>query len=171
MKFSERLTSPQSNDRKELMTKKSLKSDPDQAATFITDVVIPLNPSDPAADPTDQQGQALVRFRNLLKYRIGCDVRNDDLKHCARSASLACLYEKMLEMRRTQPHYSIAELGTIKAPTFVMAGEFDCVKRQHTDQLAKAIPGAKEVILKGATHVAPLFQPDLVNAQILKFLE
>jgi pimeloyl-ACP methyl ester carboxylesterase len=80
-------------------------------------------------------------------------------------------YQKMMEMGRTQPHYSVADLGTIKAPTLVMAGEFDCVKRQHTDQLAKAVPGAREEIIKGATHVAPLFQPDVVNPHILKFLE
>jgi pimeloyl-ACP methyl ester carboxylesterase len=80
-------------------------------------------------------------------------------------------YEKSIEMWRTQPHYSMADLGTIKAPTLVMAGEFDCVKRQHTDQLAKAVPGASEEIIKGATHVAPLFQPDVVNPYILKFLE
>jgi len=80
-------------------------------------------------------------------------------------------YEKTMEMWRTQPHYSVADLSTIKAPTLVMAGEFDCVKRQHTDQLAKAVPGAREEIIKGATHVAPLFQPDVVNPYILKFLE
>lgn len=79
--------------------------------------------------------------------------------------------EKMTEMSRTQPHYSVADLSTIKAPTLVMAGEFDCIKRQHTDQLAKAVPGAREEIIKGATHVAPLFQPDVVNPHILKFLE
>jgi len=80
-------------------------------------------------------------------------------------------YEKSIEMWRTQPHYSVADLGTIKAPTLIMAGEFDCIKRQHTDQLAKAVPGAREEIIKGATHVAPLFQPNVVNPHILKFLE
>ena len=74
-------------------------------------------------------------------------------------------------MWRTQPQYNVADLGTIKAPTLVMAGEFDCIKRRHTDQLAKAIPRTNEEIIKGATHGAPLFQPDSVNAQILKFLE
>ena len=80
-------------------------------------------------------------------------------------------YQKSIEMWRTQPQYNVADLGTIKAPTLVMAGEFDCIKRRHTDQLAKAIPRTNEEIIKGATHGAPLFQPDSVNAQILKFLE
>jgi pimeloyl-ACP methyl ester carboxylesterase len=80
-------------------------------------------------------------------------------------------YQKIIEMWRTQPHYRVTDLGTIKAPTLIMAGEFDAIKRQHTDQLAKAIPGAREVIIKGATHAAPLLQPDVVNAHILEFLE
>jgi hypothetical protein len=42
-------------------------------------------------------------------------------------------YQKIIEMWRTQPSHSVADLGTIKAPTLIMAGEFDCIKRQHTD--------------------------------------
>jgi pimeloyl-ACP methyl ester carboxylesterase len=80
-------------------------------------------------------------------------------------------YEKLSEMQRTQPHFSVADLGTIKSPTLIIAGEFDAIKRQHTDQLAKAIPGGREEIIKGATHAAPVLQPDTVNAHILKFLE
>jgi pimeloyl-ACP methyl ester carboxylesterase len=96
----------------------------------------------------------------------------DFYKHIAPDpAHWPVLYEKITEMWRTQPRYSLADLGTIKAQTLIMAGEFDCIKRQHTDQLAKAIPGANEEIIKGATHGAPLFQPDAVNAHILKFLE
>jgi pimeloyl-ACP methyl ester carboxylesterase len=79
-------------------------------------------------------------------------------------------FQKVAQME-TQIHYSVTDLGAIKAPTLVMAGEFDCIKRQHTDQLAKAIPGATEEIIKGATHAAPILQPDVVNANILKFLK
>lgn len=81
------------------------------------------------------------------------------------------LAQKLAEMWRTQPRYTVAVLGTIKAPTLIMAGEFDCIKRQHTDQLAKAIPGATEEIIKGATHGLPLEQPDVVNAHMLAFLQ
>jgi pimeloyl-ACP methyl ester carboxylesterase len=96
----------------------------------------------------------------------------DFYKHIAPDpAHWPVLYQKITEMWRTQPRYSLADLGTIKAQTLIMAGEFDCIKRQHTDQLAKAIPGANEEIIKGATHEAPLFQPDGVNAYILKFLQ
>ena len=73
-------------------------------------------------------------------------------------------------MWATQPHYTIADLGKIKAPVLVMAGEFDVIKRAHTDQLAHAIPGAEEVIVPDGTHDMVLRQPDRVNARILAFL-
>lgn len=81
------------------------------------------------------------------------------------------LYLKILTMQQTQPHYSIDDLGKITAPTLIMAGEFDIVKREHTDQLAKAISGAQEDIIEGGTHAMPLEKPELVNSHILGFLD
>jgi pimeloyl-ACP methyl ester carboxylesterase len=74
-------------------------------------------------------------------------------------------------MWRTQPHFTLQELGRIRSPTLVMAGEFDVIKRAHTDSMAAAIPGAQEYIIPGATHEAPLTHPVAVNAQIGKFLD
>jgi pimeloyl-ACP methyl ester carboxylesterase len=59
----------------------------------------------------------------------------------------------------------------IKAPTLVMAGEFDGIKREHTDQIAKAISNSRECIIEGATHSVPFEKPDIVNANILTFLD
>ena len=81
------------------------------------------------------------------------------------------LYEKIIVMWQTQPRYTLADLGKIVSPTLVMAGEFDCVARSHTDQLAEAIPHSQEQIIKGATHYAPLEQPDIVDREILSFLD
>jgi pimeloyl-ACP methyl ester carboxylesterase len=80
------------------------------------------------------------------------------------------LYRKVVTMWATQPHYTIADLGKIKAPVLVMAGEFDVIKRTHTDQLAHAIPGAEEVIIQGGTHDMVWRNPGAVNARILAFL-
>jgi pimeloyl-ACP methyl ester carboxylesterase len=79
-------------------------------------------------------------------------------------------YSKVITMWRTQPHITLEELATIKAPTLVMAGEFDGIKRAHTDALAKAIPGAEEYIVAGASHFAPVEKPDVVDAEIVRFL-
>jgi len=79
-------------------------------------------------------------------------------------------YRKIVAMWRSQPRYSLDELAQIKAPTLVVAGELDEIKREHTDALAKAIPGSQEYIVKGATHLAPIERPDPVNREISRFL-
>src|SRR5277367_2062918 len=81
------------------------------------------------------------------------------------------LYRNVVTMWRTQPQYTLNDLGRIKAPTLVIAGENDLIKREHTDQLAKAIPGSQESIIAGATHSVPIEKPDIVNAHILNFLD
>jgi len=79
-------------------------------------------------------------------------------------------YRKVMTMQATQPHYTMDDLRKIKAPTLVMAGEFDVIKRDHTDQLAKAIPNGQEVIIEAGTHALPLENPTIVDSDILKFL-
>jgi pimeloyl-ACP methyl ester carboxylesterase len=81
------------------------------------------------------------------------------------------LYRNVVTMWRTQPHYTLEELSHIKAPALVMAGQFDVVKPEHTDQLAKSIPGGQEIIVQGSTHAVPREKPEIVNGHILRFLE
>jgi pimeloyl-ACP methyl ester carboxylesterase len=81
------------------------------------------------------------------------------------------LYRKVVQMWRTQPNYSLNDLARIEAPTLVMAGQFDLIKRSHTDQLAKSVPGAQEVIIGNATHNLVFEAPEEVNAHILRFLD
>jgi len=80
------------------------------------------------------------------------------------------LYQKVITMWQTQPHYSMDELGRIKAPTLIIAGEFDEIKREHTDRLAQAIPGAQEVIVAGATHFVTVNKPRVIDTLISRFL-
>jgi pimeloyl-ACP methyl ester carboxylesterase len=81
------------------------------------------------------------------------------------------LFRKVNAMWAAQPHYTLAQLGTIKAPVLVMAGESDIVKREHTVQLAGAIPGGKVCIVEGTTHGLIGEKPDIVNTMILQFLD
>jgi pimeloyl-ACP methyl ester carboxylesterase len=80
-------------------------------------------------------------------------------------------YRKVLAMWASEPHYTVEQLATIKAPTLVMAGEFDSIKREHTDALAKNIPGAEEAIVAGASHFAPVTHHDEVDAHVVTFLD
>ena len=83
----------------------------------------------------------------------------------------AALYRKVVAMWRTEPHYSSADLAKIKAPTLVMAGEFDAIRREHTDQLAKSVAGAREEIIAEGSHTIINDQPEIVNRLILRFLD
>jgi pimeloyl-ACP methyl ester carboxylesterase len=74
-------------------------------------------------------------------------------------------------MWRSEPHYTLQDLAMIKAPTLIIAGERDVVKREHTDALAKAIPRAREVIIEDGTHKVLVEKPDVVDALILDFLD
>jgi pimeloyl-ACP methyl ester carboxylesterase len=81
------------------------------------------------------------------------------------------MMKKIETMITTQPHYTPAQLHQIHTPVLVVAGEHDLIFRAHTDALAHAIPGAKEVIVKGASHFGPLEQPDVYDALAVGFLK
>jgi pimeloyl-ACP methyl ester carboxylesterase len=78
---------------------------------------------------------------------------------------------KILAMWRAEPRYSLAELHSIRAKTLVIAGEHDLVRRDHTEALAHAIPGAQLWIVPGASHSAMHEFPGLVNERVLEFLK
>jgi pimeloyl-ACP methyl ester carboxylesterase len=78
---------------------------------------------------------------------------------------------KLITMQQTQPHYSKDDLERIKAPTLVMVGEFDAIKREHTDQLAQAISGGQKEVIEGGTHAVLVEKPRLVNCRLLRFLD
>ncbi len=79
--------------------------------------------------------------------------------------------KKIEVMITTEPHYTLAELGRIRARTLIVAGAHDMILRAHTDALARAIPGAKEVIVPGASHFGPLEMPERYNEIVLNFLD
>jgi pimeloyl-ACP methyl ester carboxylesterase len=110
-----------------------------------------------------------MRVRRLVA--IGANFDPDGLSGQPSLDNLPERSRKVVEMWRTQPRLTKAMLGTIHAPTLIMAGEFDLIRRAHTDALARAIPNAEEYIIPGADHRAPLTQPDEVNTQISAFLD
>jgi pimeloyl-ACP methyl ester carboxylesterase len=66
---------------------------------------------------------------------------------------------------------SVKLLGEIKAPTLVVTGEEDTTvppDRQHL--LLKGIPDARQVLIRGAGHAAPIDQPEIFNRKLLEFL-
>ncbi len=82
----------------------------------------------------------------------------------------AVLMKKIEKMVTTEPHYTLAELGRIRARTLIVAGEHDLILRAHTDALAHAIRGSKEIIVPGATHFGPLEKPEAYDGIAVEFL-
>jgi pimeloyl-ACP methyl ester carboxylesterase len=77
--------------------------------------------------------------------------------------------EKML---RCWNDYEIplADLARIAAPTLVMVGDDDITRFDHTVALYEAIPDAQLAVIPGASHLAPVEKPELVNQLILAFV-
>ncbi|KQU75751.1 alpha/beta fold hydrolase [Aminobacter aganoensis] len=76
------------------------------------------------------------------------------------------------EMWKTQPNWTKEQLGKITVPTAIVTGDHDeAIKRQHTDDMASAIPGAKLIILPDASHFAMLQAPDEYNKSVLAFID
>ncbi|MES2279380.1 MAG: alpha/beta hydrolase [Bacteroidota bacterium] len=78
---------------------------------------------------------------------------------------------RLFTMLLTEPHITFDEIKTIKCPVLVMAGEHDDILDSHTHAIATAIPGAKLMILKDATHYAPVEDSFAFNQAVLQFLD
>ena len=76
------------------------------------------------------------------------------------------------QMWASQPEWTNTQLAAIKAPVIIADGDHDeAIKRAHTEDLAKAIPGAGLLILPNASHFAFLQDPALFDAALLAFLD
>jgi pimeloyl-ACP methyl ester carboxylesterase len=74
-------------------------------------------------------------------------------------------------MQKTQPNFSSEDLARIQVPVTIVHSEHDeFIKREHSDYLARSIPGAEFVYLQGVSHFAPLQRPEQFNNAMLGFL-
>jgi len=81
------------------------------------------------------------------------------------------LYKKLNDLLGTQPHISLAQVHTIKAPTLVMGGDKDVIKEAHTLQIYQHLQKAWLCIFPGGTHMMPATEPVLFNATVERFFE
>jgi pimeloyl-ACP methyl ester carboxylesterase len=74
-------------------------------------------------------------------------------------------------MWETEPNYAAADLARIATPVAIVDGDHDeAIRRDHTEYLARSIPGARLIILPGVSHFAMLQDPAQFNAGVLAFL-
>jgi pimeloyl-ACP methyl ester carboxylesterase len=79
--------------------------------------------------------------------------------------------EQIGKMWENQPNWTDAQLRTIRSPVLVVDGDHDeGIKREHTEYIARTIPGARLLILPNLSHFAFLQDPVRFNAALLDFL-
>jgi len=79
--------------------------------------------------------------------------------------------DNISHMWASEPHFTDAQLHGITVPTWIVDADHDeAIKRENTDHMASAIPGAGELILPAVSHFAFLQDPALFNETLLHFL-
>ena len=87
------------------------------------------------------------------------------------SADPPPLATRLRRLWLTQPSFTVAELGTIRAPTLVAVGDHDWPSIEHTLELANAIRGAQLCVVPGASHAVLRERPDITDEIVLQFLK
>ena len=79
--------------------------------------------------------------------------------------------EHALAAMRDRPD-RVGELGSIKVPALVIVGDADAITPPAVaESMAKKIPGADLVTIRGAGHMSPMEQPESVTGALQTFLE
>lgn len=73
------------------------------------------------------------------------------------------------ELMITEPNITKAQLQGIAAPTLVLAGEKDIIRRKETKMIAEEIPNAYLEILPGENHFSYLMNSDKLEERIVAF--
>ena len=78
--------------------------------------------------------------------------------------------DKLCHLMATQPNISLVDMGKIKVPTVVLAGEADLVRREHTQLIADHITGAVLEILPGEDHGSYIVHSEKLYPILQKYL-
>lgn len=78
--------------------------------------------------------------------------------------------KKLFDLMTKYPNFTKEQLNEIKVPVLVVSGDHDLIKLEHTLTLFKSLPHAQLFIVPGASHIAMIEQPELINSEIVKFL-
>lgn len=81
------------------------------------------------------------------------------------------LLDDLRRMWGSSPTWTAPQLATIRVPTTILGAAHDeIIPREHTQELAVAIPGARLTIMPGVSHFAMLQDPARFNAELAAFL-
>jgi pimeloyl-ACP methyl ester carboxylesterase len=77
---------------------------------------------------------------------------------------------KVTGMMLVEPHIDAKALQAIKAPTLVLASDYDLIRDEHTVDIFHHIPNSQLGIFPNATHMIPFDDPATFNAAVDRFL-
>lgn len=80
-------------------------------------------------------------------------------------------HDPLITLMLTEPQIDPEDLGKIKIPVLVTAGENDLVRPEETDRLCRALPDARRVIVKGADHGSYIHNSPCMGEMLLGFLK
>ncbi|MCS7238329.1 MAG: alpha/beta hydrolase [Thermoguttaceae bacterium] len=140
------------------------------------------------ADPPEVADQRRVNANRVLNEGpdFFVDMMIPRLFAPAQVAQNSPLVQEMREVMRKTPRQSIAAalrgmaerpdarpwLGEIALPTLVLVGQEDALSTPaEMETIAAAIRGSQFTLIPGAGHLAPLENPQAVNAALGQFLE
>jgi len=79
--------------------------------------------------------------------------------------------QQISQMWATQPDFTADQLRGIKVRTAIADGEYDeGIKREHTEYMARTIPGAELRILPNVSHFGMLQNPKEFDGDVITFL-
>lgn len=116
-----------------------------------------------SANTTPKGITPLIYFIIRMQYRLLCGLEKLHLpvKRHRLLAGLMALY----------PRIPLTRLRKLKLPTLIIAGKFDIIRKKHTLEIARAIPGSWLRIVKDAGHFGLFLRPAEYNAVIQNFLD
>ncbi len=120
----------------------------------------------------DPSGTKEIAFPNPLLDRCLARHTRDYTALSATPDGFKAFFEAVNLMMKTQPNYSAGEMARIRVPVAIVQGEHDeFIRPEHADYLARSIPGAERIVLRGVSHFAPLQRPAEFNGVVLDFLD
>ncbi len=79
--------------------------------------------------------------------------------------------KKLSELTQKYPNFTTDQLTTIDTPFLIIVGDHDLIRIDHTITLFTNLPKAQLLILPRASHLVPIEYPELINSEIIRFLE
>jgi len=95
----------------------------------------------------------------------------DEMKKVATSPKSSAKEAALNQMMIDQPNIAFADLGKIRCPVLIMAGDHDIIKAEHTLKIYQSIPGASLCIFPDSHHGVCQQHPDLFNETVLTFFK